>query len=262
MADRLPWFPFWVDDFLLDERVRAMSLAEVGAYLKLLCWQWREGSIPSDLARLKPGLNLATAELADDQLFNILGSCFGLRDVGKPERLENSRLSKIAQEQRLKSSSLAKAGKKGGLSRAQARLKQSELESEKEIETETKDKDSPRDKRAVTDEPEGFALFWATYPRRAGARPRAPTLTRYRGLVTHGVAREAIQAGVERYAAYCRATGKEGTEYVKQPANFLSTVGMLWTEPWTVPAGGNGKLTQLDKNEQVLATYLEAHRGD
>ena len=45
--------------------------------------------------------------------------------------------------------------------------------SEAETETEAKDKDLPRTKRAATDEPDGFALFFATMPRRAASRGRA-----------------------------------------------------------------------------------------
>ena len=47
--------PFYVDDFLNDESVILMTLAERGAYVTLLAHQWKEGSIPSDkhsLARI------------------------------------------------------------------------------------------------------------------------------------------------------------------------------------------------------------------
>jgi hypothetical protein len=40
--------------------------------------------------------------------------------------------------------------------------------------------------------------------------------------------------GVRRYAAFCRATGKTGTEYVMQAARFFGRAEE-YAEPWTVP---------------------------
>lgn len=48
MAAPLKWFPFYVDDWDTDEKVRALSFEERGTYLSLLCWQWREGAVPGD----------------------------------------------------------------------------------------------------------------------------------------------------------------------------------------------------------------------
>lgn len=47
MSATLKWFPFYVDDWETDEKVRRLSFEERGVYLALLCWQWREGSLPS-----------------------------------------------------------------------------------------------------------------------------------------------------------------------------------------------------------------------
>lgn len=45
MAAPLKWFPFYIDAWETDDRVRDLTLAEQGAYLRLLCTQWREGSV-------------------------------------------------------------------------------------------------------------------------------------------------------------------------------------------------------------------------
>src|SRR5436190_21583416 len=47
-----PWFPFYAADWLADLDVAAMWLAEQGAYMRLLAFQWREGAIPSEPARI------------------------------------------------------------------------------------------------------------------------------------------------------------------------------------------------------------------
>jgi uncharacterized protein YdaU (DUF1376 family) len=52
MASR-PWFPLYVADYLAD--TQALTMAENGAYLHLLMYQWNYGAIPDDertLARL------------------------------------------------------------------------------------------------------------------------------------------------------------------------------------------------------------------
>ena len=55
MAKKPPSFRFYPDHWLGSERVALMTLEEEGAYIRLLCFCWRHGSIPSDpekIARL------------------------------------------------------------------------------------------------------------------------------------------------------------------------------------------------------------------
>lgn len=62
MAAPLPWFPFYVDAWETDERIDALTLEEQGAYLRLLLWQWREGSISSDVAFVAGKLSVRSAK--------------------------------------------------------------------------------------------------------------------------------------------------------------------------------------------------------
>ena len=48
---KAPAFQFYADDFLAG--TIDMSPAEVGAYIRLLCYQWSNGSIPADLKKLR-----------------------------------------------------------------------------------------------------------------------------------------------------------------------------------------------------------------
>ncbi len=48
-----PWFPLFASDWLGSEKVGLMSLAAQGAYLRLLCHQWRNGDLPGEPARLR-----------------------------------------------------------------------------------------------------------------------------------------------------------------------------------------------------------------
>jgi hypothetical protein len=86
----------------------------------------------------------------------------------------------------------------------------------------------------VESESGGFGQVWQEYPKRAGGNPRPAAVRAYAARVKAGASEEALLAGTRRYAAYVRATGKEGTEYVKQAATFFGPDGH-WAEPWTIP---------------------------
>lgn len=60
---KAPAFQFYAADWLADEDVRAMSLAERGAYIDLLAFCWREGSIPDDIDRCARLLGCASKEM-------------------------------------------------------------------------------------------------------------------------------------------------------------------------------------------------------
>ena len=57
------FFAFYPYEFLGDENVLAMTLEQVGAYLFLMCGQWINGSIPSDLPTLALLLKRTSAEM-------------------------------------------------------------------------------------------------------------------------------------------------------------------------------------------------------
>lgn len=142
---RKPWFPFFVDDFWQDESVQAMTLEEVGLYLRLLCFQWREGSIPGDLDRLAKIVGVESPALA--RLWENVGPCFDIVDGGL-ERLANPRLVAIQEKAEATHQRLSTQGRKGGTairksaSPAKARLKpgstpaKAKVESESEVTTE------------------------------------------------------------------------------------------------------------------------------
>lgn len=138
---KLSWFPLYVRDWLLDEKVMSMTFAERGVYLHLLCLQWLEGSIPASLARLEQCLGLATANALGSQveiprLREMVGECFAPHPTLKG-RLANPRLLKVLEEQRLTAERRKAAGSRGGRSRAQAGLKPGSRESESKTDIKT-----------------------------------------------------------------------------------------------------------------------------
>lgn len=49
---RSPAFQFYAKDFLSDGNQAGMSLQETGAYIRLICFCWNDGSIPDDPVRI------------------------------------------------------------------------------------------------------------------------------------------------------------------------------------------------------------------
>jgi uncharacterized protein YdaU (DUF1376 family) len=89
MASSYPWFPFYVDDFFLDEKVQCMNHAQVGMYLRLLSLQWQEGSIPSDPTKLSAilGIDANAFRTQCDWVSECFKQC-----VNNTSRMQNSRM--------------------------------------------------------------------------------------------------------------------------------------------------------------------------
>ena len=106
-----PAFQFYPREFEGDENVKVMNLEEVGAYVRLMCTCWTEGSIPDDMERLARMLNVTKRKM--EKLWPILEPCF---QPGKDGRLVNPRLERERDKQRRYREKKSKAGKKGAAS--------------------------------------------------------------------------------------------------------------------------------------------------
>ena len=81
-----------------------------------------------------------------------------------------------------------------------------------------------------------FEQAWQAYPKRAGGNSKAAAWKAWKARIKDGVTTEAMLAGVSRYAGYVRATGSEGTQFVKQAATFFGP-DRHFEEVWQPPAG-------------------------
>jgi len=81
--------------------------------------------------------------------------------------------------------------------------------------------------------PAEFLSLFNLYPRRDGDNPKTRAYRAYRARLAEGHPHAELLAGVERYAAWVRARGKEGTELVKQLATFLGP-DKAFLQPWVV----------------------------
>lgn len=109
-----PAFQFYPADFLSDESVVLMSNRELGCYIKLICYCWREGSIPAStdhIAKLCGEDGSAMIELWQN-----VSPCFE-QSPANPSRLVHPRLVQELEKQEKHSKERAEAGSKGAKSR-------------------------------------------------------------------------------------------------------------------------------------------------
>lgn len=93
-----------------------------------------------------------------------------------------------------------------------------------------------------------FETAWQAYPKRAGGNSKAAAFKAWNARLKDGVKPEVMLAGVKRYAAYVRATGSAGTQYVNQAASFFGP-DRHFEESWQAPSapggGHNGTIARL-----------------
>jgi len=121
----LDWFPFNVVAWLTSETARCMGNAARGVYIDLLARQWRDGSIPADVARLAR----LCGETADSfaAIWEEVGPCFTELD-GDSSRLINLRLEQDRTEQDQARIQKSEAGKRGNAKRWDAKNRTAEPE--------------------------------------------------------------------------------------------------------------------------------------
>jgi len=111
-SDKAPAFQLYVKDYETDEHVKLMSLAQEGAYLRLLCHQWINRSIPDDPALLARICRVSEREFK--RLWPGLEPCFPTVAAG---RRANPRLERQRTEQDDFSSTQSTNGKAGAAAR-------------------------------------------------------------------------------------------------------------------------------------------------
>lgn len=96
--------------------------------------------------------------------------------------------------------------------------------------------DSTTDKQKKHDYPEWFENIWAAYPDRSGGDNKRKALQGANARIKAGSTHDDLLTAVNRYRVYIIATGRMGTEYVKQAATFFGSVDNI-TNQWLPPAG-------------------------
>lgn len=113
-ASDIPWFKVYAAETLSDERIMGWTCEELGAFFKLLCLQWREGSIPSEPDALRRFLHLDGP--AFSVVWQTIGNRFAPSDAA-PGRLSNVRMEQERQTALMSVRQHSDAGRKGANSR-------------------------------------------------------------------------------------------------------------------------------------------------
>lgn len=107
-----------------------MSAEEVGAYIRLLCWQWEQGAIPNDEVKLSKIAGVTFRKL-DAVMEKFRHTADGLKN----ERMERVRDERIAYQKRQ-----SELGKKGGRPKANPSIQEKGSESQPFSETKANQK--------------------------------------------------------------------------------------------------------------------------
>ena len=107
MGEKSPAFSFYAQDFVLG--TMQLSLAERGAYITLLAYQWNHGSVPADHAALARICGCAEGQMG--KLWLTLGGKF---PRGPDGGCRNPRLEAERTKQETRRTALAANGQKGG----------------------------------------------------------------------------------------------------------------------------------------------------
>ena len=99
-----------------------------------------------------------------------------------------------------------------------------------------------------------FDEFRRAFPRRVGSQPWGRARKAINARLSEGSTWGQILSGATRYAEFCKAVGKAGTEFVMQAATFCGP-DRHYLEPWTPPPSKSQ--TKQDANVAASVAWLE-----
>lgn len=89
--------------------------------------------------------------------------------------------------------------------------------------------------------PREFELAWSSYPKRFGGNAKRDALKAWDARVRSGIDSDVMHDGTLRYAAFCLATGKVGTEFVMQGSRFYGP-SQRYAEAWEIPESAKPRM--------------------
>jgi uncharacterized protein YdaU (DUF1376 family) len=234
-----PYFPFYPADFIVGTMM--LSAEEVGAYIRLLAFQWQQGGIPS-----APGEQAIIAGVRAGKLAKVLTKF----EMGADGFLRNTRLEAERVKVEDARSRNAENGKKGGrpktktdsqpkdnppvifgLSQSEPKKSQSETESESETKPESNTPVVPKGTEVGAVYSEAFEEFWQLYPRKEGKGQAWKVWERIKGRP--GV--DVLRSSIELHKA-TEQWQRDGGQYIPHPSTWLN--GRRWEDSPQGPQHG------------------------
>ena len=233
----LHWFAFYPGDFGRD--TQHLDAEEIGAYILLLMHQWTKGSIPDDverLVRITKACERITVDIVAEffpEGANLRMEKERARALGKSEKARESALKRWHPDQEPPEEPVRTDMRTHSERNAKAMLPQPQppLQLETQIQPEPEPA-IPAIQGLVSDAM--WETFKSTYPARQGNQYWAKGRAKANKLLNAGVEWSEIMAGARRYREQSEATGKVGTEMIKQAQFWLTPEEQLWTEEYPI----------------------------
>lgn len=264
----MPWVRF-DDGFDDSDDIDNMSTDAIALHVCATTWSSRnltDGFIPEGRVRKLPGGNdQAIAELCagEKPWWVRVSGGFQVRSYLKynPSGQEfKERREEISQAR-------SEAGKKGMETRwGKAKEQQTDSNDDNKRDNKTGDLLLTNDNKIITPNPESriplpetpkpnkslvadataqrWDEFCSIYPKRNGALNKAKAQEKFKHLARD---HPAILQGVRNYRGWADATGKTGTQFIKQMDSWLN--GRLWLEDYQIP---NGMVGERDRILEAL----------
>jgi uncharacterized protein YdaU (DUF1376 family) len=247
VANKAPAYQWYPKDFKTDEKCQLMNYEQQGVYRALLDHQWLHGSIPIDPEDIAELLKIPYKDF--QKIWRRVGVCFEeingrlvnermekereKLDSFKAERSESG--SKGAQKRWQNDNSANGSGNGSAIEQPMANDSSASAIAFPDSNTSTQKNPS----KHVTDDPSPslWDEFCRIYPKRSGALNRAKAEPKFKKL---GKEQQAAIDGLKKYRAWCDATGKTGTELVKQMDSWIN--GRLWLEDYEIPPMVHGRV--------------------
>lgn len=132
-------------------------------------------------------------------------------------------------------------------------------------------KKKPKPKSSKSEYPDWFEFMWKVYPKRAGNNPKGKAMSACsaRFKEDKSLCDSDLSYAVDKYAKFCDATGKTGTELVMHAATFFGP-DKHYENSWEIPNGnkqnnGSGQRkteTPTDRNLAIIRKRNEQRWQD
>jgi hypothetical protein len=183
MADKLPYFPFYADDWLSDEKLRACSSASIGLWIDMLCLMHKNDRRGYLQLNGKPVTAAQLARMTGRATDEVSQQLAELMDAGVPSATEDGILysRRMVRDERVRQVRSV-AGKKGGdVTGGLLKQKAKQKSSKGQANGQAKDKQNAGSgsDNGIASEGEGgageeeaaeapakFEEFWEAYPRK------------------------------------------------------------------------------------------------
>lgn len=208
-----PAFQFYANDFM--DATRLWDANAVGLYVRCMCIQWTQGSIPADMKLLARAIHCDRSEL--EACWPVLSTKFIDQGDGT---LKNSRLEEVRDRQKTVSGKRSDAANARWSAHANAKQK----DIQRKVKEKEKVEDNSGEKERAKVEPESdidFEALWVMYERYGS---KAKALAYWRRLPQAD--RDAVLA---KAGAYVHST--PGCQYRKQLEGWINPENRLWERP-------------------------------